>query len=231
MARLTRLSRPPFIQGNLELNCWLTQVHDAINDLPNFSIVSTTDGPESNQTADPGTLLIDVGSATTTTWIKQSGSGSTGWVELDNYDRFQAKHAGLHKDELTPEMTLADADYRTLLWSDPMITHHMSSSTTAGTLTSDHTGTYAFAFQSSFTGANNMKYYAYFHKNGVKSDLGCHTIGSSIGEGSFSIAPSFFTAVPGDTFSVRLRSATTNRVFTNVDGQFSAWKVHEDEGL
>lgn len=76
-----RISRPP-ITPFRELDRWLETVTDAINALPNFSISSTTNGPESVITADSGTLLIDIGSSATTYWLKESGSTSIGWSTL-----------------------------------------------------------------------------------------------------------------------------------------------------
>lgn len=83
MARRTRLSYPPRTD-NPALDGWLQNLYSEINNLPNFSIVSFTDGPNSNETADPGTILLDVGSTITKAWVKQSGSTNIGWVALDN---------------------------------------------------------------------------------------------------------------------------------------------------
>lgn len=77
-----RLVAPPS-SGNRSLDIWLTQVASAINQLPPFSISSTTNGPESFVTAGPGTLLIDVGSSNTTFWLKLSGTSSLGWRSVD----------------------------------------------------------------------------------------------------------------------------------------------------
>jgi hypothetical protein len=49
--------------------------------LPDFSIVSTSDGPNSSGiSADLGTIAIDIGSSSTRLWQKRSASTSTiGW--------------------------------------------------------------------------------------------------------------------------------------------------------
>jgi hypothetical protein len=62
---------------------WFQQVTDALNHLPNFSLSSTTNGPESQVTGDSGTILIDVGSSATTFWFKESGTTTTGWIAVD----------------------------------------------------------------------------------------------------------------------------------------------------
>lgn len=78
-----RITRPPETPFR-ELNRWLETVTDAINALPNFSFISTTDGPESVVTADSGTFAIDIGSSATTYWLKESNSGTTvGWAAMD----------------------------------------------------------------------------------------------------------------------------------------------------
>ena len=60
-----------------------TQVQDYLNEQPNFFLRSTTSGPESAVTADPGTLLIDLGpTSPSRLWIKTSGSGNTGWSRV-----------------------------------------------------------------------------------------------------------------------------------------------------
>ena len=232
MARRTRLSRPPFIQGNLELNRWLTQVHDAINDLPNFSIVSTTDGPESNQTADPGTLLIDVGSAKTGSWVKQTGSGSTGWVELDNYAISSvvtigdtACFAGLWTDEDLPELAVGVSLVTLNKFMHQSPYYQMSSSTTQGRLIVQSAGTYFVAFQSAFTGSPNVVFDAYITKNGIKTGLGTHRTATATGVGAFSIAPSIFTAAINDFFTINVKADAASKVFTNADAQFTAWKL------
>ena len=82
MSRRKRIDRP-FNVRDPDLAFWMEQVTDAINHLPGFSISSTTDGPESQVTADSGTLLIDVGSSAMTFWLKLSGSSNVGWGAAD----------------------------------------------------------------------------------------------------------------------------------------------------
>jgi len=74
-----RINRPPQVADH-NLNVWFDQVTDAINQLPNFSMSSTTNGPNSQVTGDSGTILIDVGSSATTFWAKLSGTTTSGWT-------------------------------------------------------------------------------------------------------------------------------------------------------
>lgn len=83
MSRRLRVSAPPPVGKDSYFNLWAQQVTDALNLLPNFSLSSTTDGPNSYVTGDPGTLLIDVGSSNTTFWIKLSGDSTLGWSAVD----------------------------------------------------------------------------------------------------------------------------------------------------
>jgi len=82
MARRTRVTAPvPRIGAGFEH--WAEQVSDALNVLPNFSIDSTSNGPESVITGDSGTILVDIGSSNTTYWAKLSGDTTTGWAAFD----------------------------------------------------------------------------------------------------------------------------------------------------
>lgn len=67
-------------EGMEDLPYWTRRVVDAVNQLPAFSIFSTSDGPNgSGETADRGTIGIDVGSsATTVLWVATS-SGTNTW--------------------------------------------------------------------------------------------------------------------------------------------------------
>ena len=82
MSRRQRVTRPPTTPFH-NLNVWLDQAADAINQLPPFSTSSTTNGPEGVIIADSGTYMLDVGSSATTFWAKLSGDTSTGWASVD----------------------------------------------------------------------------------------------------------------------------------------------------
>ena len=82
MTRRIRVSQPSGT-GNLALDRTLREFADQINLFPNMSIISTSDGPESNFSGNSGDIIIDVGSSATTAWFKQAGSDSTvGWTEF-----------------------------------------------------------------------------------------------------------------------------------------------------
>lgn len=81
MSRWLRLQRPPST-GNVDLDIWINQMTDALNSLPSFSISSTTNGPNSVVTGDPGTLLVDIGSSHSTFWVKLSGTTTSGWTTV-----------------------------------------------------------------------------------------------------------------------------------------------------
>lgn len=83
MSRRLRVSAPPPAGRDPYFTLWAQQITDAVNALPNFSISSTSNGPNSYVTGDSGTLLIDVGSSATTFWFKRLGEGTTsGWSAI-----------------------------------------------------------------------------------------------------------------------------------------------------
>ena len=85
MTERKRLQLPP-TTGNYELDTWTLSVFDAVNQLPPVSIFSTgVSGPNSNVTANPGTLGFEQGSNLTPFWIKVEGSGNTGWKAAGAY--------------------------------------------------------------------------------------------------------------------------------------------------
>lgn len=76
--RPRRVPIPP-PSGNARIDAWMREVADAVNGLP-LSYFSTSDGPNTSRvTAPQGFLGIEVGSSATRFWIKEEGSGGTGW--------------------------------------------------------------------------------------------------------------------------------------------------------
>jgi len=57
------------------------QVYDAVNALPAFSTFSLPN-PNSALTATRGTIGVNLSSATSVLWVKQLGSGNTGWQPI-----------------------------------------------------------------------------------------------------------------------------------------------------
>ena len=76
--------RLPYMQSettDIPLQSWARQVTVAVNLLPPTSQFSFST-PNSNVTAVPGTWGHNIASGASVTWIKQLGSGNTGWVAL-----------------------------------------------------------------------------------------------------------------------------------------------------
>ena len=63
------------------LHYWARQMVDAMNALPPFSAFSWS-SPNSNVTAMPGTIGINYASGASVHWVKQVGSGNTGWAAI-----------------------------------------------------------------------------------------------------------------------------------------------------
>ena len=82
MARRTYIRRPP-PSGNPALDLWLNDLERTINELPNMSTSSTTNGPNSRVSGSLGMILVDVGSSVTKFWQKQTEGGMSGWSSVD----------------------------------------------------------------------------------------------------------------------------------------------------
>ena len=80
MSRYLRVALPPS-SGNASLDAWNRSIADALNQLPTFSIFSTSDGPNSSGiTANVPTIGFEIGSSTTKVWFKiEASSLTTGW--------------------------------------------------------------------------------------------------------------------------------------------------------
>lgn len=82
MSRRLRVRQPPRVDDR-QLADWMREVTDAINVLPNMSIISTSNGPNSAYTGNSGDIAVDIGSSATTFWVKRIGDGSmSGWSAL-----------------------------------------------------------------------------------------------------------------------------------------------------
>ena len=64
-----------------EVQYWSRPVTNFLNGLPSFSVFSWPT-PESNVTAMPATLGFNLNSASSRLWIKDTGSGNTGWFPI-----------------------------------------------------------------------------------------------------------------------------------------------------
>ena len=76
-----RFPDPAIFAENQILYQYLFELSDAINSIPPLSTFSFNT-PESNVTARTGTLGVNLASATTLLWYKQTGAGNTGWDSL-----------------------------------------------------------------------------------------------------------------------------------------------------
>lgn len=78
-----RLPAPPSTVTG-ELYQYLVQIRDAVNALPVISYTSYDGGPNSNLTGAPGDVCVNVVTSAQTKrlYIKELGSGNTGWVSF-----------------------------------------------------------------------------------------------------------------------------------------------------
>lgn len=63
------------------LRQWLQTLTDHLNTQPTFSVFSFT-SPNSNVTANAGTIGQNLKSGVSGVWMKQLGSSNTGWVPI-----------------------------------------------------------------------------------------------------------------------------------------------------
>jgi hypothetical protein len=75
-----RVGLPPRTEDT-RVQRYLQSVADAVNQLPAQSVFSFST-PESNVSANVGTLGINIASGVSVMWVKQSGAGNTGWVAI-----------------------------------------------------------------------------------------------------------------------------------------------------
>jgi len=79
-----RVDYPTSSMATGELFQWLTRLTVAVNQLPSLSYTSYSGGPNSNVTANPGALVVNIVSSAQTArfFLKELGSGNTGWVSV-----------------------------------------------------------------------------------------------------------------------------------------------------
>ena len=75
-----RVPQPPPTE-DAAVQQWMRFVTDELNALPPLSTFSYIT-PESNVTAIPGTIGVNLASGVSATWAKQTGDGNTGWVPV-----------------------------------------------------------------------------------------------------------------------------------------------------
>lgn len=79
-----RIEYPSASAATGELFNYLTRLALAVNQMPTFSYTSYNGGPNSNLTGAPGDICVNIVSSAQTKrlYIKELGSGNTGWVSV-----------------------------------------------------------------------------------------------------------------------------------------------------
>lgn len=108
-----RVGMPPRDGISKELHNWLVRAADQINIAPLVSTISYIT-PESNQSAIPGTLALNIASGTTVAWLKTTGFGNTGWTALTQ-SAVPAAHVLATTAGLGPEHTVSGLTARQVL--------------------------------------------------------------------------------------------------------------------
>lgn len=81
MTDTRRIREPPAVQDDPNLTLWLRDLATEINTLPRTSLFSFST-PESNVTAQTGTIGVNFASDQSVVWVKQLGSDNTGWAAI-----------------------------------------------------------------------------------------------------------------------------------------------------
>jgi hypothetical protein len=224
MSQRWRIEVPPHIPENPRLDRWVQSVHAVLNKFPNFSLSSTTNGPESNTSGDPGEILVDVGSSATAGWIKQTGSGMTGWVELDNFtsvhDSFDPEYGMLYSDNTTIDVYLTTAATHDIYESG------MGKGITASgvSLTVPSKGTYRIDFSATAHGASEAaNFYGLLYRNTQYVDARFNSMLSVNKNDCVAMTGVFVSADTDDAFVIRF--AGSNDTVTIVDAQFSIQRL------
>ena len=79
-----RVTLPPSSVFTGDAYTYLSQIAGALNAMPSFSYTSYTGGPNSNLTALPGSVCVNIVTSAQTKrlHVKELGSGNTGWVSF-----------------------------------------------------------------------------------------------------------------------------------------------------
>jgi len=218
MPQRFRIPEPP-ITKDTEVNRWFRRVTEALNQLPDYSIMSTSAGPESNATAAAGALGIDVGTSSAGTfWIKLNAGEVTaagtidhtrGWASLD------PAYAILETSNLAGEQNGLNISFTTFTqWNGFGPNINALPSALDNLITINSTGTYFVQFGSSFTADASADYTFELSKNG--SGLGNvhgfrRTVASGGGNDYVSgTVGSVITCAADDEVSVHVKSSVTN---------------------
>ena len=182
MALRTRLTRPP-VTASRELDIWLGQVQDAINDLPNFSITSYGN-LNSTHTGSAGDLAVDLKGGEGHLWIKHDNTSDTSvWAPIA-----LAGYGILYNDEdSATALTVTASNFSTVPAAYSMAYASGISAVLGdeGYFNVDSEGTYQIQFQSSFTADANTVWDCDLFYNGSQTSFGFqHGIGTAILPGS-----------------------------------------------
>lgn len=79
-----RIEYPTSSHATGNLYQYLTRLAQAINEVPKHSYTSYSGGPNSNLTGRIGDTCVNIVSSAQTSrlWVKEQGSGNTGWVSF-----------------------------------------------------------------------------------------------------------------------------------------------------
>lgn len=128
---------------------WCREVCPQFNELPEFTLSSEATTPEGVINGQPGHVLVNVSSdGTGSVWQKQSGTTSTGWVELGSGSAGGSVYGGLRfPGPSTRGITLASqTSSEFTVFTEALPTGGVSTSTIDAVVTIPSDGDYAVSF-------------------------------------------------------------------------------------
>lgn len=239
---LRRINDVPRFEDS-QAQSWAADLTDDYNALPPTITFSDWSSPESNVSGVPGTIGVSVASGTTMLWIKELGSGNTGWASLitsglvsDLSDRVTEQesfaYGGLTRSDGVTLQSVGPPtklDFNADLDGQIMPEKNMRANILTSTLSIDQAGVYqiggSFAFRSA---TGNSTWHVHCYLNGSETSVGGHRkIGTANDIGSMGYGPGMLELAVGDRLESRISrhdSATpANVVFE--EAQLSVWRV------
>ena len=163
-----RLNQPP-PQEDMDQEVWQRDVTDSVNSLPPMSTFSFAT-PESNVTAQSGSIGVNLSDGSESLWFKSSGQGNTGWTPIA-----PPVYGGMFVEDGTGEIADADSGTTIIIFVEEMPTLNVSIDTGAGSLIPNRAGVYEM--YGSFSGkadTGSVEMAMYFYVNNVNTELGSH---------------------------------------------------------
>ena len=167
-----RLNQPPPAE-NADQEFWQRDVTDSVNSLPPMSTFSFTT-PESNVTAQEGTIGVNFNPDAISLWFKEEGNSNTGWQRLGQY----SSYAGVLMTENSTLQSIGSpttVDFAAGGTTQDMPFSDCTSDAATSLVTIGSDGDYAINGSFSFRAATgNTVWRTHIYVNGSETSIACH---------------------------------------------------------